>query len=115
MDLPKRSEEGRNRRTKDGKRFRTPEEFIALCKEKNHPCSQVKIYNRKEKIVIEALKNMVTKRTHILKMRRPTNIEEKEYDAMMTREKLLTGKTRGDQIELIVGGDDYVKKPLKSK
>lgn len=115
MELPKRSEEGRARRTKDGKRFRTPEEFQRMCEEKGEPCCFVRIYNRKEKLVIEALKNMKTKHTHILKARRPTDAEEREYGSMLTREQLMTGKTNQDQLEVVISGDEYKKQPLKSK
>ena len=115
MDLPKKSEDGRQRRNSQGKRFRTPEEFIGLCKEKGHPCCMVKIYNRKDKIVIEALKNMKTKHTHVLKLRRPTDTEEKEFSKLLTREQLMSGSKSRDQLEVMVGGDDYTKQPLKSR
>lgn len=115
MDLPKKNEDGRAFRNSRGKRLPTPEEFIGKCKEKDHPCSMVKIYNRKEKIVIEALKNMKTKATHVLKIRRPTDVEEREFGSLLTREQLMTGSESKDQMEIIMGGDEYVKKPLKSR
>lgn len=113
MELPKRGD--RSFRTKAGKRLRTPEEFIKMTEDKGHPISKVMLYNAKENIVIEALKDMKTKHTHILKARRPTNVEEKEWGGMMRKEALLTGKRQQDQLEIIVGGDDFKKKPLKSK
>lgn len=115
MELPKKSAEGRARTNSQGKKFRTPEAFIKMCEDKGHPVCHIRLYNRKDKIVIEALKDMKTKHTHILKMRRPTNVEEKDYGSMLTREQLMTGKANQDQIEIIIGGDEFKKQALKSR
>jgi len=115
MDFyPKKNEDGRLKRNSQGKRFRTPEEFVKMVTDKGHPLCKVFIYNRKERLVIEALKDMKTKHTHIMKARRPTNVEEKDFEATITREKILTAKTRGEQLEIVIAGDDW-KKELKSK
>lgn len=100
-------------KTPDGKKLPTPEDFIK--RQAPDPVCMVFIYNREERMVMEALKNMRTKRTHILKVRRPKGtVEEKEFDAMIMREKL-AGRENQNQIEVIMGGDEYVKKVLKSQ
>lgn len=103
----------KNYRTQDGKRLRSPEEFIRS--QGADPISRVVIFNKRDKVVIEAWKNMRTKHTHVVKIRRPTGEEEKQFTSMIVREQLLNEKQNQDQVEIIVGGDDYVKQAMKSK
>ena len=98
-------------RTQSGKRLRSPEEFIR--DQGDDPVCKVKIYNKRDQIVVEAWKNMKTKRTHVLKIRRPTDAEEKTLGSMIVREQLM-GKVNQDQVEIVIGGDKYEKKELKS-
>lgn len=115
MELPRRGAGSLTKlTTPSGKRLRTPQEFIQKCLDAGHPCCKVKIYNNKEKIIVEALKNMKTKHTHILKVRRPTGREEDEFKSMIIRDQISSGKEAQQQVEVIMGGDEYVKKELKS-
>lgn len=98
-----------------GKRHRTPEEFIELCKKKGHPCCRVILYNKEEGVIVEALKDMTTKHRHLLYAGRPRGSqEEQELNRLLTRENLLNAKNNR-QIEIIIGGDDYKKPELKSR
>jgi len=102
----------KNFRTPEGKRLRSPEEFIRA--QGDDPVCKVKTYNRRDQIVIEAWKNMRTKATHILKCRRPTDAEEKQLGSMIVREQIM-GKANQDQVEIVIAGDKYEKKELKSQ
>ena len=100
-------------RTQDGKRLRDPEEFIR--EQGKDPVSKVLLYNKKDKIVVEAWKNMRTKRTHITKVRRPSDVEVAEFNRMIFKEQILDHKENKDQLEVIIGGEKYVKPKLGSK
>lgn len=86
-----------------GKRRRTPEEFRDLCVKAGDSCMMIKIYNHKEKTVIEALKNSRTKQTHIMKLRRPTAAEETEYGKLVMQNNIVSGKQVREQVEIVAG------------
>lgn len=100
-------------RTTSGKRLRDPEEFIKA--QGDDPVCFVVMYNKRDKLVMKAWKNMKTKRTHITELRPPTNVEEEKYGKLLRQQQILQGKDMGDQLELVVKGDKYEKKELKSK
>lgn len=93
-------------RDAQNKRRRTPEEFYRLCKAEGDSCMMVKIYNHKEKTVLEALKNQRTKRLHAMKLRRPTPHEEDEYGKLLRQQQLVSGKQVREQLEIITGEYD---------
>lgn len=63
----------------------------------------VKIYNHKEKTVLEGLKNQRTKRFHAMKLRRPTEAEETEYGTMLRQGAIVSGKQVREQVEIVTG------------
>lgn len=120
MDFSRRNKIDANKANRDysdpsGKPRRTPEAFIQMCKDLKHPCCRIILYNQEMGTIVEALKDMVTKRRHLLyagKVR--GSVEAEELDRLIIRDNLQTGKNN-KQIELIIGGDEYKKPVLKSR